>query len=413
MHRALAELHSLQAGKDLDPVLAFIEIRILSDIAAQRDEEPAYRAVIQKVDELAPRVQRAAAILYQKCFAYQQLEASADALKTCAEVTRHNENFESGYLAAAAAHRALGDTEKARALLTSLRGRYPKSAQVVYQLGILSLDEEQLESAEASLKQAVDLDPNHTNAQFWLGMTLYELNRYLEAEAPTRIVLERRASLPASRVSAAYWNLGRIMAAKREFRAAIQLATQSIELRPGSADGYVLRANSYSQSGNCRAAIPDYEKALEREPGCRHCAAFLTECRTMVAANAASGNPLTKELQTHWRLNPASAACAPAWRRVSPLDYIGDGPSGAAYARAQAQAEYVQRQVNAAAAERAAVCDRQRVQFFQDHFHKVLDLLSRDPGIRATQVDEVREVLSTGAFAGLFREYEAEHGTLH
>ena len=133
----------------------------------------------------------------------------------------------------------------------------------------------------------------------------------------------------------------------------------------------------------------------------------------MVAANAASGNPLTKELQTHWRLNPASAACAPAWRRVSPLDYIGDGPSGAAYARAQAQAEYVQRQVNAAAAERAAVCDRQRVQFFQDHFHKVLDLLSRDPGIRATQVDEVREVLSTGAFAGLFREYEAEHGTLH
>lgn len=69
----------------------------------------------------------------------------------------------------------------------------PTNPQLLYQLALLQLQDKRYEDARAVLEEALRIAPDYANASFFLGQTYAFLNRYEDALAQFKSLLERNA----------------------------------------------------------------------------------------------------------------------------------------------------------------------------------------------------------------------------
>ena len=172
------------------------------------------------------------------------------------------------------------DYEKAEPLLVALAERPPVYANVYNMLGFIYSQRGLPEKAVELFRRALAVNPNYTEAQLNLTITLADMGVYEQAldELGKAQARERRAGAPVpspvrDRLANAHANLGRLYHELRLFERAVAEFDKALTWAPRFADLHWHRAHSLAEEGALDEAARELLKALEINP--RYTQAYL------------------------------------------------------------------------------------------------------------------------------------------
>jgi tetratricopeptide (TPR) repeat protein len=120
---------------------------------------------------------------------------------------------------------AAGQLEDARGSMRDALDRAPGYADLHHQMGLLEAAEGNLEAALASFRRALDLNPNYAVARLQAAVTLFELERWIEAREAFTVVVD--AGLDSSDIELRIGRIEEVLGnhdrAGRAYREAIRL----------------------------------------------------------------------------------------------------------------------------------------------------------------------------------------------
>lgn len=157
-----------------------------------------------------------------------------------------------------------------RQVLERAEGKY---ADVLNMMGVIHHDRGRFEEAQAAFEEALQINPNYTEAALNLAVTYNDLGRYDDAKRIYQAALARGAESPGqldpfvkgkianlhAEVAQAYIDAGMFADAMHELRKAILLCPTFADLR-------VKLANLYRQAGDLDAARFELEEAIAARP---------------------------------------------------------------------------------------------------------------------------------------------------
>lgn len=146
-------------------------------------------------------------------------------------------------------------------------------ADVLNMMGVIHHDRGRFEEAQAAFEEALQINPNYTEAALNLAVTYNDLGRYDEAKRIYQAALARGAESPGqldpfvkgkianlhAEVAQAYTDAGMYPDAMHELRKAILLCPTFADLR-------VKLASLYRQTGDLDAARFELEEAVSARP---------------------------------------------------------------------------------------------------------------------------------------------------
>lgn len=136
------------------------------------------------------------------------------------------------------------------------------SAEEWYELGC-DVEIGAPEEAERAYRNAIELDPSHSDALVNLGRLLQE-----RGELDAAVALYRRAIEAEPDYATAYFNLGVVMEELGETDAAIEAYQKSLEFDPDSADSHYNLAGLYESLGRRTLAyrhLKAYKELIDRQ----------------------------------------------------------------------------------------------------------------------------------------------------
>lgn len=150
-----------------------------------------------------------------------------------------------------------GKLEAARADASQLLRAYPGQPALHNLLGVILQRQEQYEKAVVQFRQALEIQPDFTDALNNLGAACKQLGQMEQAEACYRHLV---AATPQD--ADAWFNLGNVLRARRNFTDAVKAYQQSLQLKPFSADPYYNMGNTFIDLGEAEQAIECYQRAI-------------------------------------------------------------------------------------------------------------------------------------------------------
>ncbi|MGB5499935.1 MAG: tetratricopeptide repeat protein, partial [Maribacter sp.] len=102
---------------------------------------------------------------------YTQLGEDDKALEAYKDARANDPNDVNLILNEANLHYKLGDKGKFKALMTEATNVAPDNPDLHYNIGVINMEEGDLEGARASYKRALEINPGYTNAQLNLSTT--------------------------------------------------------------------------------------------------------------------------------------------------------------------------------------------------------------------------------------------------
>jgi tetratricopeptide (TPR) repeat protein len=128
-------------------------------------------------------------------------------------------------------------------------------------LGIALYQQQKYGDAEAAFRKTIDLEPNLAEAHLNLGTALSAQQKHGDAEAPFR----KAANLKPG-YAIAYTNLGGALAAQHKYRQAETAYRKAIDVKPDDAQAHLLLGNALSAQDKHDRAETAYRKAIELKP---------------------------------------------------------------------------------------------------------------------------------------------------
>lgn len=157
---------------------------------------------------------------------------------------------------------AEGKADEAKAAFETLLGVYPEEADLHLFLGITLLRLRDSQAAEASVKKAIKLDPNHAEARTLLGWIDSEIRGDFDAAIKEYSkVVELRPDLPE-----AYNNLGVALKRKGELDKAADGFNKALQRRPDYSAALSNRGWVFAEQSKWVEARRDFEQALKINP---------------------------------------------------------------------------------------------------------------------------------------------------
>ena len=173
-----------------------------------------------------------------------------------------------------------GDYEVAEPLLQALAERPPVFADVYNMLGFIYTQRGLPEKAVDLFRRALAINPNYTEAQLNLTITLADMGVYDQAldEFGKAHERERMAGAPVAspvrdRLANAHANLGRLYHGLRLYDHAVAEFDRALTWAPHFADLHWGRAQSLAEQGALDEAARGFQNALELNP--RYTQAYL------------------------------------------------------------------------------------------------------------------------------------------
>ena len=173
-----------------------------------------------------------------------------------------------------------GDYEGAERLLLALADHPPVYANVYNMLGFIYSQRGLPEKAVELFRRALSVNPNYTEAQINLAITLSDLGVYDQAIAEYRKVQAREtqagAPVPSpvrDRLANAHSNLGLLYHELRLYDHAVAEYDKALTWAPRFADIHFRRAQSLAERGSLEEAARSLLRALEINP--RYVQAYL------------------------------------------------------------------------------------------------------------------------------------------
>ncbi|WP_209403747.1 tetratricopeptide repeat protein [Pseudozobellia sp. WGM2] len=121
------------------------------------------------VDENTPS--KKAEIVKNTALIYTQLGQDDKALEAYKAARVSNPDDVNLILNEANLHYKLGDKEKFKELMAEAAAMAPENADLHYNIGVINMEQDNLEEARASYKKALEINPGYTNAQLNLSTT--------------------------------------------------------------------------------------------------------------------------------------------------------------------------------------------------------------------------------------------------
>jgi len=116
--------------------------------------------------------------------------------------------------------------------------------------------------AEASFKQALQLNPSYAEAHHWYAIYLANVGRHIEAEREARLAVELDPlSLLMNMTAALNFYLG------REYDSALEQLQKVLEMEPNFLAARSVRGNALAQQGLYEEAMIEFHKVLEMLKG--------------------------------------------------------------------------------------------------------------------------------------------------
>jgi Tfp pilus assembly protein PilF len=153
---------------------------------------------------------------------------------------------------------AEGKAAEAKEIFSALLNKYPNDPDLYLFLGIAFLRLRDPRAAEAQIKKALALAPNHAEARTLLGWVDLEIKRdYGSAVDEYARVVELRPDFPE-----AYNNLGVAYRKKGNLDKALESFNRALKLRQDYSKARSNRGWVYVEQGKWREARADFEQAL-------------------------------------------------------------------------------------------------------------------------------------------------------
>ena len=160
-------------------------------------------------------------------------------------------------------HLAEGRAAEAKAAFEALLTQYAKEPDLHLFLGLTLLRLRDPQAAEASIKRAIAIDPNHVEARTLLAWIDSEIHGDFDSAIKeySKVVELRPDS------SEAYNNLGVALKRKGELGKAAESFNKALQLRPDYSAALSNRGWVFAEQNKWREARRDFEQALNVNPG--------------------------------------------------------------------------------------------------------------------------------------------------
>ena len=140
--------------------------------------------------------------------------------------------------------------------------KHPDYPDLHNTLGLLLLNLDRIEEAEASFEKAVALNPNYIQARINLLKTLYARCKYQPALEHGDKLIARGIAYPDL-----FCAMGDINLALSRYEKAMEQAGKALSIKPGYAHAYFIQAAAYEKLGDLKKAGEVYQQCLNNCPG--------------------------------------------------------------------------------------------------------------------------------------------------
>ena len=160
-----------------------------------------------------------------------------------------------------AAHRGLGDLNKASQSFKKVTELNPNFAEGFNNLGAVLKDQEKLDEAVEAFNKALSLKPDYADAHYNMGGALQEHGKLDEA-----VEAFNKALTIKPEYAEAYNNMGVTLKEQGKLEKAIASYNKALSLKPDYAQVYNNMGNALKDQGKLEEAIEAYSKALSLKP---------------------------------------------------------------------------------------------------------------------------------------------------
>lgn len=202
------------------------------------------------------------------CSLYQQLGRDQDLFQAALEGTRRFPDEKRFFLTAGIRAARAEDYQRAITLLSEARGRWPSDPVILSNLagvylvrGLDQFDREQYPAAEADLKEALQLEPNHVEALLNLGRLQHNLLRREEALSTFQRIRELAPDTPELE-----FHLGVVLFSLQQNAAALEALNEELRRNPGLPAGYFFRGLVLKAMQRYPEALSDLASAARVMP---------------------------------------------------------------------------------------------------------------------------------------------------
>ncbi|KAF8356819.1 hypothetical protein PRIPAC_91814, partial [Pristionchus pacificus] len=189
-----------------------------------------------------------------------------------------------------------GRSDEAEEAYLKALSRRPNMAETHYNLGVLFFERGNLSAAVGYYRQAIRLRPSFAVAHLNIGIALQSLGRKAEAAAAFKVcsrvdaTSSKAAVTQMSALSSCSFNLGSLLAANGDHRAAVNAFKLALSTAPPSYSSlpsiWTMLGESYAELGLDRQAESCYADALASDP--HHSPALITAAQLRLRQNRSS-----------------------------------------------------------------------------------------------------------------------------
>ncbi|MBD2563125.1 MULTISPECIES: serine protease [Nostoc] len=144
--------------------------------------------------------------------------------------------------------------------------RNPKDANAYTRRASGRYQQGDKQKALEDLNQATRFNPKHSLAWFFRGGVLQELGRNEEAVTSYNRAIEANSEWGKSSVADVYFSRANLYSDSGDYRRAIADYNQVLRLNPKNASAYALRGLNHQRRGDNQAAIKDFNSAVQIDP---------------------------------------------------------------------------------------------------------------------------------------------------
>ena len=162
-----------------------------------------------------------------------------------------------------------GEKDKALAIVLQARRALPNNPEILYDLGMVSLELGLNEDAEKAFEEALRQRPEYDEAIYGLARAYLARSHAKQAEETIRKYLRRRPE-----DASAYYGLGYILLAEQQLEDARAAFEKSLVLQPNQTESEFQLGEIAVEQGDQNSAREHFTKVLSRDP---HHAGALTE----------------------------------------------------------------------------------------------------------------------------------------
>lgn len=193
---------------------------------------------------------------------YMELDRPAEAIEECRAALDIDPEYETAIFTMAQAFRKIKKYDEAAAGFERLIQMDPKDPKPYLNLGEISIDTGDLDSAVSHLEKAVAADPEHSAvAHNLLGSVYLEKKLFEPAEREIRTSLEMRPQMPD-----AHYNLGLLYEERGDLRRAADEYRKEIEIHSGAYPAYFNLALLCARAGDGQGELENFQAAVRANP---------------------------------------------------------------------------------------------------------------------------------------------------